>query len=452
MSKQTTKTVFTDNFSKEIYEQTYKYGNETIDDTHERVAKDLAKIEKDSEYWKEKFLWALRDFKFVPGGRITSNAGTNLKGTSYINCVVSGPEGENQDSMEGIMDELRRQAMILKSEQGYGICANFMRPRGAFIHGIGNTSPGAVKMLEMWDTQSSVITEGSGKKSNNKKSKQKIRKGAQMVTMSCWHPDVLEFITIKQTPGKLTKFNMSVLVTDSFMNAVKSNGPWNLEYPDYESYPNEYNDYWDGDLDAWKNCGYKTNVYYSYENANELWDIIMTSTYNRNEPGVLFIDTMNKLNNLYYCEHINATNPCLTGDTNILTNKGNYKISELIGKEFTAIVDSKEYKSTPEGFWSNGEKEVYELEMANGIKIKATDNHKFYTDNGWKEVKNIKENIDNIQLSENSLSYTKVKSITYAGVEEVFDCTIPEVHKFSANGIISHNCGYKLLAMKSSHL
>lgn len=303
-------TKFVDDFSKEVYEQTYRYGSENINQTQLRVAKDLASIEENKDYWTKKFLWALEDFKFSPGGRITSNAGTGLKGTTYINCFVDGFMGKDQDSMEGILDTLRRQALILKSEGGYGFCADVMRPRGSFIHGIGNESPGSVRMLDMWDTQSGVITEGSGSKTKNEKGKVKIRKGAQMVTMSCWHPDIEEYITAKQTPGRLTKFNMSVLITDEFMHAVKNNESWSLEFPDYNAHPDEYKEHWDGNLKKWKSLGFTTFTGKTYENANQLWDIIMTSTYTKNEPGVLFVDTMNKLNNLSYCEYITATNPC----------------------------------------------------------------------------------------------------------------------------------------------
>ena len=119
----------------------------------------------------------LYNFKFIPGGRILSNAGTGIEGTGLLNCHVSGFKGTSRDSMEGIMDELKRQALILKSEGGYGFCADTMRPRGAFIAGIASEAPGAVEMLKMWDTQSFVITKGSGKKSDNKKAKGKIRKG-----------------------------------------------------------------------------------------------------------------------------------------------------------------------------------------------------------------------------------------------------------------------------------
>jgi ribonucleoside-diphosphate reductase alpha chain len=305
-------TTFTNDFSREIYEQTYRMGDEDINATQKRVANYLASIEKDPKYSAE-FLWALENFKFVPGGRITSNAGLDLQGTTLINCFVSAPEGEDIDSMAGIHRELGNQMMILKCEGGYGFCASFMRPRGSFVEGIANFSPGAVEMLNIWDASSSTITAGPGTQYKNKKAKGKIRKGAQMVTLHCWHPDICEFVLAKQQPGRLTKFNMSVLITDSFMDAVKNNKAWNLEYPDY-SYSLEvkekYKKIWDGDLAKWKDADLPVKIYQSYENANELYNIIMESTFNRNEPGVLFIDTINKLNNLYYCESIKATNPC----------------------------------------------------------------------------------------------------------------------------------------------
>ena len=306
-------TCFVDDFSKEVFEATYRYGTEQdINDRHFNIARDLAAVEKVElrDHWTEQFLNLLEDFKFLPGGRITSNAGTGLRGTTYINCFVSGFRGKSQDSMESIMDELRRQALILKSEGGYGFCADVMRPRGAFVNGIGGDSPGAVRLLDLWDTQSAVITSGSGMKKEAGKGKQKIRKGAQMVTMSVFHPDIEEFITAKQTPGRLTKFNMSVLVSDDFMAAVEADAAWNLEFPDIEADREAYDAHWDGNIKSWKTRGLSTRVYKTFASARELWDIITHSTYTRNEPGVLFQDTINRLNNLYYTEHINATNPC----------------------------------------------------------------------------------------------------------------------------------------------
>ena len=234
------------------------------------------------------------------------------------NCFVDGAEGKDIDSIEGIYTALKKQALILKSEGGYGMSADFMRPHGAYINGIANQSPGAVKFLELWDKSSEIITLGAEKKSSRKDQKNFIRKGAQMVTMSCWHPDVLRFIEAKKTPGKLTKFNMSVLCTDVFMTAVVNNKPWKLVYPNYEKFPDDYKEKWNGDLQGWiQHIGEKYNstagaviTYHKFDDANELWNLIMENTYNRNEPGVLFVDTMNRMNNLWYCEWINATNPC----------------------------------------------------------------------------------------------------------------------------------------------
>ena len=303
---------FTNSFSKETWFQKYKLKqDETVLDTWLRVARDLASTEKQEARWAKKFYSILEDFKFVPGGRITSNAGSGLKGTTYINCFVDGFVGTDQDSIEGIYGTLLRQAQILKSEGGYGFCADVMRPRGAHISGIGNQSPGAVKFLELWDKSSEIITAGSGQKSR-KDEKNFIRKGAQMVTMSCWHPDIIEFISAKKTPGVLSKFNMSVLCTDEFMKAVSDEDSWQLVFPDHEKHPKEYKSSWNGDLKKWiEELGSDSVVvHHTFESAKELWDLIMANTYGRNEPGVLFVDNMNSMNNLYYHEYINATNPC----------------------------------------------------------------------------------------------------------------------------------------------
>ena len=350
---------FTNSFSEETWFQKYKLENDqTVEDTWSRVARDLASVEKKGKKkWEKEFYSILEGFKFVPGGRITSNAGSGLKGTTYINCFVDGFTGNDQDSIEGIYRTITRQAQILKSEGGYGFCADVMRPRGSHIGGIGNQSPGAVKFLELWDKSSEIITAGSGKKSR-KDEKNFIRKGAQMVTLSCWHPDIVEFINAKKTPGVLSKFNMSVLCTDEFMTAVIDDAPWELVFPDHERHPKEYKSSWSGDLDAWKSligttdsdCGLKS--YYTFDSARELWDLVMSNTYGRNEPGGLFCDTMNNMNNLYYEEHISATNPCgeqvlpiggvcLLGSLNLVhfidTDKKDWKYDELKSTIATAV-------------------------------------------------------------------------------------------------------------------
>ena len=293
--------------SNEIFKSTYQYGNETIDQLWLRVGSHLASVEIEKEHYSQQFYNVLKNFKFIPAGRILSNAGAPYKGTSYINCFVSGFRGYDQDSMESISAELARQALILKSEGGYGFCASVLRPRGSNISGIGSSSPGMVEFLQMWDTQSAVITKGSG--IEQKEGKKKIRKGAQMVTSYIWHSDIEEFIKAKQTPNNLTKFNMSVLVTDKFMNAVINNEMWDLVFPDIQNDKELYKSSWNGDIEQWVNKGGTLKVYKTLP-AVDLYNLIMESTYNRAEPGVLFIDTINKMNNLTSIETINATNPC----------------------------------------------------------------------------------------------------------------------------------------------
>jgi len=339
---------FKQKLPKEVWEQTYKWETDnTIADTFHREAGAFASNEKKSDLWEPKYFDILSNMRYVPGGRIISNAGTNLTGTSWINCFVSGFKGKDRDSIKGIYAELTRQARILKSEGGYGFCVNTLRPYGAYIKGIGSESPGAVSMLDLWDTSSAVITSGTSAKKNKGKGKNKIRKGAMMVTMSVWHPDIEEYIVSKQRPGKLTKFNMSVLVHDSFMEAVEKHLPWTLEFPitDFEKYEEE----WEGNIYTWKEKGYPTKVYKTYEDANELWELITSSTYHRNEPGIIFIDRVNKLNNLYYCEEISATNPCgeqpLPPDASC--NLGSINLTQYVLKDRSGFDFEKLEKDIP---------------------------------------------------------------------------------------------------------
>ena len=217
--------------SKQIWFDSYKWETDkTPYDTFRRIAKAIAAIEPEDkrQEWETKYYDLLSNMRYVPGGRIISNAGTGLKNTTFVNCFVSGFQGHKQDSMEGITSEKARMAKILASEGGYGCNFDAIRPRGSYIRGIGVETPGAVKWMDSWDTDSGVITAGSGQKTINK-GKNKIRKGAMMGTMSIWNPGIEEFITAKQQPGRLTRFNLSVLITDDFMECVKKHKPWNLE-------------------------------------------------------------------------------------------------------------------------------------------------------------------------------------------------------------------------------
>ena len=336
-----TGTVFQDSFPQEIWETTYKdHQDVDINSNLRRVAKAIASVEATEELstlWEERFYDLLTNFKGVPGGRTLSNAGTEWSGTTLMNCFV-GPRGKfDIDSLEGIYNHLLSQSQTLKSEGGWGENFSYIRPRGSFIHGIGVETPGAVKYMELFDKASEIITSGSGKKSSNKKAKGKIRKGAMMGVLDVWHPDVVEFITAKQQAGRLSKFNISVNCTDDFMQRVndvalleksiaelKNHGvsgeklavlekeledadKWDLIFPDTTSA--DYKAVWNGDIKLWKSKGLPLKVHNTVS-VKYLWNLIMESTYNRAEPGVLFLDRANYFNPLGYGETIFATNPC----------------------------------------------------------------------------------------------------------------------------------------------
>ena len=306
-----------DEFSNEIWGVTYAGPNEkTLEDFWMRLAEGCANVEEESkrEEIKNKFYELVKDFNGMPGGRVAANIGIeSRKGTTLFNCYTHGVKGlkyKDPDSINGIYDMLKAQALTLKSEGGYGINFSWLRPNGAYIVGIGARTPGPVKFMELWDKSSEIITMGSdaptdGKK--NKNEKKKIRKGAQMGVLDIWHPSIEEFIDAKLIPNRLTKFNMSVGITPGFMEAVLDDQDWNLVFPD-TSIP-EYKEKWDGDLAEWNSLGLPVITHKTMK-ARALWDKIMNATYTRNEPGVLFLDIANRLNPLAYGEVQRASNPC----------------------------------------------------------------------------------------------------------------------------------------------
>ena len=329
--------------SKEVWEQNYRAdGENTVQDTWERQAKACSAVEKEEIRAKvyEDFKWLLTDFKGIAGGRITANLGVAREGTTLMNCFVQNPSDINYkdvDSIEGIYSMLKAQALTLKSEGGYGMNFSWIRPAGTYINGIDSRTPGVLKFMELWDKSSEIITMGSetiiGER--HKGEKKKIRKGAQMGILSIWHPEIETFIDAKLTPNRLTKFNLSIGITNGFMDAVNAEADWNLEFPDTTFI--KYKSEWFGDIYKWKALGYPVIVYKTMK-ARELWDKIMKATYTRNEPGVLFLDLANKLNPLSYAEDIYTTNPCgeiamSTGVCNLLSlNLTQYCTQTEIGK------------------------------------------------------------------------------------------------------------------------
>ena len=239
----------------------------TVEDSWGRIAKDLAKVEKDPEHWEEQFYAALEDFKYLPAGRITAGAGT-ARNVTLFNCFVMGTI---PDSMGGIFEMLREAALTMQQGGGIGYDFSTIRPKGADVKGVAADASGPLSFMDVWDAMCRTIMSAGS------------RRGAMMATMRCDHPDIEDFITAKSDAARLRMFNVSVLITDPFMEAVKADAEWELKF--------------DGEV-------------YRTVRALELWNKIMQGTYGYAEPGVIFIDRINKANNLGYCETIAATNPC----------------------------------------------------------------------------------------------------------------------------------------------
>ncbi|MBL4681984.1 MAG: adenosylcobalamin-dependent ribonucleoside-diphosphate reductase [Pseudomonadales bacterium] len=281
-----------------------------IDDTYKRVAKALSSVEsKDQqEKWNDKFLWALRK-GVIPAGRITSNAGAQAHkpATSTINCTVSGII---QDSMEDILNKNVEAGLTLKAGCGIGYEFSTLRPKGAYVSGAGAYTSGPLSFMDIYDKTCFTVSSAGG------------RRGAQMATFEIGHPDVMEFIRAKRENGRLRQFNLSLLITQEFMEAVKNEDDWPLSFPmTQEEVDDDSIDLKDPTQVMWREFPVKDR-YVSNDNglvacritktikAKHLWDMIMTSTYDFAEPGFILIDKVNEMNNNWYCEDIRATNPC----------------------------------------------------------------------------------------------------------------------------------------------
>ncbi|MDQ2091698.1 adenosylcobalamin-dependent ribonucleoside-diphosphate reductase [Marimonas arenosa] len=239
----------------------------SVEDTWRRIARALAEVEAEPAAWEDRFYAALEDFKFLPAGRITAGAGTG-RNVTLFNCFVMGTI---PDSMVGIFDHLKEAALTMQQGGGIGYDFSTIRPKGADVKGVAADASGPLSFMDVWDAMCRTIMSAGS------------RRGAMMATMRCDHPDIEDFITAKSDAARLRMFNMSVLVTDAFMDAVKADRPWELKF--------------DG------------KVYHTVQ-ARDLWNKIMRATYDYAEPGVIFIDRINAMNNLAYCEEIAATNPC----------------------------------------------------------------------------------------------------------------------------------------------
>ena len=295
------------------YRLTSKDGSpidKTMDDTYKRVARALSDVESESgrEQWYESFLWALRHGA-IPAGRVTSNAGAldHKPATSTINCTVSGTI---RDSMDDILRKVHEAGLTLKAGCGIGYEFSTLRPRGAYVSGAGAYTSGPLSFMDIYDKMCFTVSSAGG------------RRGAQMGTFDIGHPDALEFIRAKRENGRLRQFNLSLLVSDDFMKAVKSDGEWTLAFPlGNQEFEAERPDLSDTTKFVWREWPY-TQGYVSNDEglvackiyktlpARRVWDVIMTSTYDFAEPGFILIDKVNEMNNNWWTENVRATNPC----------------------------------------------------------------------------------------------------------------------------------------------
>jgi len=303
--------------SKDIWDKKYRLKTKDdtaidadIDATYQRVARAISEVEAEDkrEEFFERFLWALRHGA-IPAGRIISNAGAQAykPATSTINCTVSGTI---EDSMNGILEKVHEAGLTLKAGCGIGYEFSTLRPKGAYVSGAGAYTSGPLSFMDIYDKMCFTVSSAGG------------RRGAQMATFDVGHPDALDFVKAKREDGRLRQFNLSLLVTEDFMEAVKADGEWPLAFPITEEEAKADGiDTNNPDQVIWRDWpvqgNYLTNneglvccKVYKRLRAQRIWDVIMSSTYDYAEPGFILIDKVNEMNNNWFCENIRATNPC----------------------------------------------------------------------------------------------------------------------------------------------
>ncbi len=319
-----------------------------------RVARGIAEVEQTEEKrveWEKRFYEALADFQFVPGGRILAGAGTGHQVTFYNCFVIPSPE----DSRQGILDNLKVMTEIMARGGGVGINLSTLRPRGSYIKTVNGTASGPCSWAQLYSVATGDVIQQGGS-----------RRGALMIMLDDNHPDIEEFITVKRTRGKIEHANLSVCISDAFMQAVKDDADWQLV--------------WQGEV--------KKTI-----RARALWDLICTSAWESAEPGMVFIDRYNKESNTWYYENIRCVNPCVTGDTLIYTDRGLLPASELaeLGTPITVVSPDKSGVSLRQAshVFPTGVKPVYRLQTAEGYTVRLTRDHKVLTNDGWKEAGNL---------------------------------------------------------------
>jgi len=371
--------------ANDIWNMKYRNNEESEEHFYKRIIKGLfegdgyldsyAKIVgvKDGKEFADYCESVIRNHKFMLAGRPTYSLGTDKKNQSFSNCYVIPIK---KDSMEAIMEAAKEAAITFKAGGGIGYNFSVLRPKNSIINTTKSISSGVISFMKIFDVTCSTIMAGGN------------RRGAQLGALSVYHPEVESYIVAKRD-GSLTNFNLSVFIPDTFMEAVINDEDWNLIFPDttFEKYDTE----WDGNYKSWLDKNYPVVIHKTLK-ARELYDKIMKSNYSFAEPGVLFEDTINKNNNMWWCEYILATNPCLSGESIVNTMEyGDISLLDIIEKQKNGEVvnvlsfgiegNVEEYKPVTFGEKTRENAVVIELELEDGRKLKLTPDHKVYTNN-----------------------------------------------------------------------
>jgi ribonucleotide reductase alpha subunit len=552
---------------QKIFEDRYAQPGETPEALWRRVAHGIAKVETDP-VWEERFYEVLKDWKFVPAGRILTAAGTDQQLT-YYNCnVLASPK----DSREGIMDSVKIALELQSRGGGVGVNISSLRPRDAKIRGVNGKSSGAVSWGELYSDISGKVCQGgciagyeevltdqgsirvdeladriehgdavnalthlgprrithafrngvklvfrvstaSGLRvdatmyhqfacrgadgeivtiplhnlnigseilvleqcgepyedtitsivpamekatfdfeveevhllSFNGFYTSNSRRGATLLLLADWHPDIFEFINAKRESGRLTNANVSVAVSDALMQAVKDDADWDLQFPDTED--PEYDTLWDGDLKQWVDTGHPVRTYRTVK-ARELWSAITAAAHASGEPGVLFLDRCNAMSNTWYTRKIVGCNPCVVGSTLVDTIDGQIPIKDV--KPGTRIRTLDGYH-TVAAVYDNGAKPIWRVRFSNGVDVNCTKDHRFWTCRHgrfvWVEASelDLRDTVFSFKNGEENVVFVKGAYPT-GNKENVYDLSEPVTHSYVANGVVVHNCGEQPLA------
>jgi ribonucleotide reductase alpha subunit len=397
---------------------------EVIEDACGMLTRVSENIAHGDEKNAQRYYEIMDNLYFLPNSPTLMNAGNDLQQLSA--CFVLPIE----DSMESIFTAVKNAALIHKSGGGTGFSFSKLRERNARVRTTMGVSSGPITFMKVFNAATDAVKQGG------------TRRGANMAILNVDHPDILDFITAKEETHELTNFNISVGITEEFMNAVIQKKEFNLISPHSKR--------------VVRNLA-----------AEDIFNLIVEMAHKNGEPGIVFVDRLDKFNPTPNVGKIEATNPCITGDTLVLTENGYQKIEDLVGKDIKIYVDLRAENgkgiklATPTEIIFTGEKEVIELKTKKGLRIKVTPNHKILTKTGWKSASEISRDDTifvyngNIDFTENKNEINLLKSKNYysenftdkiismkkLGIEKVYDIKNIETHSFIANGFVVHNCG-----------